>query len=207
MHDQSTTDAEEEDLAALESDRLEEEQPLYFKELAPRRRRRALSPLTLGLLAVLLSTGGFIIGVLVEKGQQSSGGDGSFARGSSPLAALRTASRRGPGGPVLGAGGATVGQVSYLSGRTLYVLDAEGNTLRVNTSSASQVTKTVSTRVDSIRPGETVIVTGPANKAGAIDAQTIRVGGPLGAGTTALFGGGAGQASDKGSGGPVLFGG
>jgi hypothetical protein len=61
------------------------------EELPPRPRRRVLTPLPLALLAALAIAGGFIAGVLVEKGQGGStsaagGGGGAFA---SRLAALR----------------------------------------------------------------------------------------------------------------------
>ena len=53
--------------------------------------------------------------------------------------------------------GATTGQVAYLSGSTLYVTNAEGNTIKVTTSPASTVTKTVKADVKGIHPGETVL--------------------------------------------------
>ena len=55
--------------------------------------------------------------------------------------------------------------------------NAEGNTVKVTTSPASTVTKTVKADVKGIHPGETVLVTGAAGANGAISAESIRVGG------------------------------
>ena len=108
-----------------------------------------------------------------------------------------------------GAGGlgATVGQVAYVSGSTLYVTNSEGNTVKVKTSDASTVSKTVKSDVKGIHPGETVIVTGSPGSNGAVQAEAIRVSeaGASG-GLGALFGGslrggsGGGQGSGASSG-------
>ncbi|MGA9286351.1 MAG: hypothetical protein WBV85_13020, partial [Solirubrobacteraceae bacterium] len=103
-----------------------------------------------------------------------------------------------------GAGGlgATVGQVAYVSGSTLYVTNTEGNTVKVKTSDASTVSKTVKSDVKGIHPGETVIVTGSASSGGAVQAESIRVSeaGASG-GLGALFGGGLrGGSGSQGSG-------
>jgi hypothetical protein len=201
-------------------------------ELPRRPRRRLLTPVPLSLLGVLLIACGFIAGVLVEKGQDSSSTSASGASGlASRFAALRSGAASGAstgrnatgagagafagGGAGPGGGAsATVGQVAYVSGDTLYVTNTEGNTVKVTTSVASTVTKTVKADVKGIHPGETVIVTGSAGANGAIDAESVRVseaggGGGLGA---ALFGGRGGSSSRRGSargggGEPALFGG
>jgi hypothetical protein len=214
-------------------------------ELPRRPRRRLLTPIPLALLAVLIVACGFIAGVLVEKGQTSgsSGGGASFA---SRLAALRGgassaggsatsgASTTGAGAAAgaglpgrvggssggTGAGGATAGQVAYISGSTLYVSTAEGNTIKVTTSAGSSVTKTVKASVKDVHPGETVLVTGTSGSNGAIIAESIRVGagaggglgallggaGASGAGTGARGSGGGGSSGSGGSGEPALFG-
>lgn len=196
-----------------------------IEELPPRPRRRLLAPVPLALAGVLLIACGFIAGVLIEKGQTSSGspGAGGAAGLASRFAALRGASGTGfgtsagasaaggsastVGGGGGGRGGATIGQVAYVEGHTLYVTDAEGNTLEVKTSPASTVTKTVKADVKGIRPGETVIVTGTSGSSGAIDAESIRVGGETG-GLGALFGArGAGTRGDSRGGGGTEAGG
>jgi hypothetical protein len=180
------------------------------EELPRRARRRLLTPIPVALALVLLTACGFIGGVLVEKGQLSPASASAAGAGaSSRFAALRGArsgagatstsgAARAPGSPGAGFGGststgnATVGQVAFIQGATLYVTDTEGTTVKVTTSSSSTVTKTVKTTVKSIHPGETVIVTGVAHAHGAISAESIRVGASVGGGGLgSLLGGGA----------------
>lgn len=189
---------------------IEQEQWLVdSQELPPRPRRRLLTPLPLALAGVLLIACGFVAGVLVEKGQtSSSGGSGTPAALSSRLAGLRSASSgssaRGSGGGAAGGfasrlgagGGATVGEVAYVHGSTLYVTNAEGNTVKVSTSEASTVSKTVKSSVKQVHPGETVTVIGEATSGGAILARSISVGSSSGLG--ALFGAGASGGSRAG---------
>jgi hypothetical protein len=211
----------------------QEDEWLQEDEELPRRpRRRLLTPVPLALLGVLLIACGFIGGVLVEKGQTSSGSTSAAASGlAARFAALRGAGA-GAGGSTSGAsaaagafasraggaggagfGGATSGTLAYLSGSTLYVTTGEGNTVKVTTSPATSVTKTVKANVQAIRPGETVTAIGATGADGAVTAESIRVG--AGAGAGASFGGsGAGGARRAGSGGsasgggePALFGG
>ena len=70
----------------------------------------------------------------------------------------------------------TAGTVAYLAGSTLYVTNAEGNTVKVTTSPATSVTKTVKASVKGIHPGETVTVTGASGANGAVSAESISVG-------------------------------
>jgi hypothetical protein len=204
-------------------------------ELPPRPRRRLLTPVPLALMGILAIVCGFIGGVLVEKGQSSpSSSTGGASSLASRFAALRgstgasagggasagrgvTGGSSSPGGGGFGGGaGATVGQVSYVSGDTLYVTNAEGDTVKVKTSAASSVTKTVKADVKGVHPGETVIVTGSAGANGAISAESIRVseagvsgglGALLGGGRGGSSGGAGGGSARGGSGEPALFGG
>ncbi len=199
-----------------------------FQALPPRPRRRLLAPAPLALLAVLSTACGFIAGVLVEKGQTSAGssGGGGAAGLASRFAALRSASGAssaaaaaagsGAGSGGVGAaggfaasgsgraGGATIGQVAYVDGGVLYVTTAEGNTVKVKTSAASTVTKTVNGAVKEIRPGETVLIAGATGAKGEVIAESIRIGGGAGAGLGAPLGG-SGRGSNGGSE-PALFG-
>jgi hypothetical protein len=193
-------------------------------EELPRRPRRRLfgvgaNPIFLALLGVLLIAGGFIGGVLVEKGETSSSSPTSGAAG---LASRFAALRRGAAGAGAGAGSAftggatgsnggfarpTAGTVAYLAGSTLYVTNAEGNTVKVTTSAGTSVTKTVKSSVKGIHPGEALTVTGATGPNGAVSAESISVG-TSGGGLAALFGGSGASSSStgKGSGEPSLFG-
>ena len=97
------------------------------------------------LLVVLLLAGGFFAGVEVEKGQSSSTASTASqpgsppcergrqerraARGTTRAAARISRRRRLPGAAGLG-GGLTTGEVSYVSGSTLYVTSGEGTPSR-----------------------------------------------------------------------------
>jgi hypothetical protein len=184
-------------------------------QLPPRPRRRLLAPAPLALLAVLLVACGFIAGVLIEKGQNGGSSAGSATSalasrlGAAGGAAARTAGGAGAAGsasatgtgPFAGrsAGSApTSGTVSYSANGTLYVTDGESHTVKVKTSAATTVTKTVTSSVHAIHPGETVTVTGKTEANGTVSAEAIRIGG-------SPFGGGGGSAAATG--GPALFGG
>jgi hypothetical protein len=203
------------------------------EELPRRPRRRLLTPAPLTLTAVLLIACGFIGGVLVEKGQSSStAGSGSGAVGgfASRFAALRSAAGgssatgAGPGAAAAGSGtssgaaaGAgftrpTAGTVAYLAGKSLYVTNSEGNTIKVTTSPATSVTKTVKSSVKGVHPGETVTIVGSSASNGTVSAESISVGsgGSALAGLFRRGGGSSGTAGSKssgsGSGEPALFG-
>jgi hypothetical protein len=171
-------------------------------ELASARpRRRLLSAPTVILAIVLFAVVGFLVGVKVEKGQLSSSGTGrtgaaTAATGASRRAggAARTGGAAGAataggaaGGFAAGGGGfgaaaggssaagpVTTGTVSSTSGTTLYVQDSQGNTIPVNTTQSTQVTRTVDAKPSQVHPGETVVVQGTTGPSGAINAVTIR---------------------------------
>jgi hypothetical protein len=197
-------------------------------ELPPRPRRRLLgtgaNPIFLALLGVLAIACGFIGGVLVEKGQTSSGSAAGGTAGlASRFAALRgrasaTTARSGAAGAAggffgagagAGAGRPTSGTVAYLAGSTLYVTNAEGNTVKVKTSAGTSVSKNVKASVTGIHPGETVTVTGAAAANGTVNAESISVGSSGGALSTLFGGSGARSSAGKTAGGgeQALFGG
>jgi hypothetical protein len=141
-------------------------------------------------------------------GGASGGGTGSGGTGSGSTGGGGFAGRLGGLG-----GSATIGEVSYISGSTLYVTNSEGNTVKVATSPASSITKTVKADLHGIHPGETVVVRGTKGSGGVVSAESISVGGGGGGGLASLFGGGGGRGAgggpggSSGSGGPALFGG
>ncbi len=135
------------------------------------------------------------------------------SRGGEPAS---TASGGAFGAAAASRAGATVGEVAFVSGRTLYVRTAEGNTVKVRTSPASSVSKTVKSSVRAIHPGETVLVSGSSAANGTVEAESIRVGsigglgglfgragGDGGGGSGGARGGGTGSAA---GGEPALFG-
>jgi hypothetical protein len=161
------------------------------EEMPARPRRKLLSPLPVTLLVVLLVACGFFAGVEVEKGQSSAGTSSGFPAG---LSALRSAAAAGtskstsgapsgfPGassggapGTGFSAGGLTTGEVSYVNGSTLYVTNTEGNTVKVKAPIGTTVTKTVSTSMHSVHPGDTVVVRGSQDKNGSVTASSVSV--------------------------------
>lgn len=198
---------------------LEEDQ-----ELPRRPRRRLIAPIPVALLAVLLIAGGFIAGVEVEKGQgnptggRSAAGAGAFASRAGGAATGRAGFSRASGSTTSGsaaaggasgsggfAGGVTAGEVSYLQGSILYVENIQGNTIKVNTSAASKITKTVATKVSSIHPGETVVVLGEPGSNGSISATSVSVGAGATPGAQRVSGGASTGSTSSGSE-PALFG-
>jgi hypothetical protein len=189
------------------------------EDLPRRPRRRLLAPVPVALLVALLTACGFIGGVLVEKGSATSTAGASGPTGAARFAGLRGAGAGGgaasaggggaAGGAAAGSGGAgaaaTAGTVAFIQGSTLYVTNAEGNTVKVKTSAASSVSKTTKSSVTAIHPGESVVITGGSSTNGTVTAESIRVGGT---GATSLFGGagGGGGASATATGAPALFG-
>jgi hypothetical protein len=186
--------------------------------LAARRRRRL--PLVTAALAVgVIAAAAFIGGVEIQKhyggssGTGTAGGTGAFAAARSRAAAGGTSTGAARGG-FGAAAGVTAGTVTVIKGKTLYVTDTSGNTVKVTTSAASRVTKTVSSTValSSIKPGSTVVVQGTTQKNGNIAASSISLGtGGAGFGAGSGFFGRSGRGSSSGgttsSGGATGFGG
>ncbi|HEY7961171.1 MAG TPA: hypothetical protein VID29_04535 [Solirubrobacteraceae bacterium] len=217
-------DYDAEQAAALDHDAEPQEEWLEQPEDLPRRpRRRVLAPIPAVLLVVLLVAAGFLAGVEVQKGQGSSASSGGLPAGLAALrgsgagtgasSGARTNSGGGaglfgggggafPGGRGL-AGGLTAGEVSYVSGSTLYVTSAEGNTVKVSAPKGTKVSKTVSTNVHSIHPGDTVIVRGIQSGRGGVTASSITVssaGSATGTGSSSGSSGGGGPQQLFGSG-------
>jgi len=85
--------------------------------------------------------------------------------------------------------------VSYVSGNTLYVVTGEGNTVKVSAPAGTKVSKTVSTTVHSIHPGDTVVVQG-SQSGGSVKASSITVGS---GGSSSSAGSSTGSSSAGGS--------
>jgi len=169
-------------------------------------RRRKLPRLTLALTVALVSAGAFIGGAEAQKHLGSSSSSGN-AGASSFASRFRGGATSGTGATF--AGGATIGTVTAIKGATLYVTDTSGNTVKVTTSAASQVSKTVQGTVKDVLPGESVVIRGTSQKNGTIAASSISLGG---AGAGGFGGGGAtgfgsGGSKSNSNGGATGFGG
>ncbi|HUH81634.1 MAG TPA: hypothetical protein VLZ06_09945 [Solirubrobacteraceae bacterium] len=182
----STHDTSVDDTAALEYEPETDEDWFEDEELPRRPRRRLLGPIPAVLLAIILLAGGFLAGVEVQKNE---GGSSTSGSGLAGLAALRgAAGGKGStgsgsssgfpgfgGGGGLAGGGVTTGEVSYVDGNTLYVTSAEGNTVKVSVPRGTNVSKTVSTDVHSVHPGDTVLVRGSQSGNGKVTASSVSI--------------------------------
>jgi hypothetical protein len=201
-----------------EADEDNAQWPEESEELPRRPRRRLLTPISMALVAALLVAVGFIAGVRMEKGQTTSSssagaGGGQEARfaalkgGQSGPGAVPGAAAAGPPTGFPGSGGSasgtlTTGEVSYVRGGTLYVANGQGNTVKVTASTGAKVTKTVTTKVPNINPGDTVIVQGSQGTKGSITASSISVS----TSATGSSSSGSGASSSGDSGASALFG-
>jgi hypothetical protein len=166
----------------IESEPPEEEYVAYdddfgADETLPGRPRRVLvNRYSAGLVAVLIGAACFYGGVRVEKSKVSS----TAATSGTGLAGLAarfgaasgtgSAATAGTGGRTRGG---TSGTISTISGDTVYLTEASGNTVKVKLSSATTLTKTVSVSKRSLYPGDTVSVTGSTGSGGTVSATAI----------------------------------
>jgi len=190
-------------------------------ELPPRPRARFFTPLTVVLMLIVFAACGFVGGVLVQKNQGSSTTGFTAASTSSRFGAGATGASgasgaRGGfgsrfaslfGGGAAGAGTA-IGTVTDISGNKLYVTTAAGTMTEVITTPESKITKSESVGRNSIRPGDSVVVTGVTGNTGALTASTVTDSGSAGTSSSSagssLFGS-SGTTSTSGS--ASLFGG
>jgi hypothetical protein len=192
-------------------------------ELPPRPRARLLTPLTVLLMLALFAACGFVGGVLVEKQQQPTAtvaGAAASARlgagaGGATGAAGATGAFGGRSGSLLGGGAsrATIGTVTNIDGRKLFVTTAAGTMVEVLTTPESKINKSVSVGSNSVHPGDSVVVSGIKASNGTVTASSVSDSGSASSasGISSLFGAGGtgtGTGSTTSSGGSTsLFGG
>jgi hypothetical protein len=180
------------------ADEPDDDVALELEALALRRRRK-MPRVTLALAVAVVGAGAFIGGAEAQKHLGSSASSGANGNAAGNLAA-----RFGKAGQATFGGAGTAGTVTAIKGSTLYVTDASGNTVKVRTSAATQVTKTVTGKVKDIRPGDTLVVRGSKGRNGVIAADSISLGGAgaisFGGGPTGANGGATGFGGSKGGG-------
>jgi len=179
------------------------------EELPRRARARLLTPLTVLLMLVLFAACGFIGGVLVQKQQQTTatvvGAAASTRLGTGATGA--SGASGGFGGrfsSLLGGGAgsrATVGTVTNIDGRKLFVTTAAGTMVEVVTTPASKITKSVSVGSKSVHPGDSVVVSGIKANNGTVTASSVSDSGSGGSasGISSLFGAASGSGTPTGS--------
>jgi hypothetical protein len=159
-------------------------------ELPQRRRRSGVTPAMAILAAVFLAALGFIGGAQVQKAR---GDDASTA---APTAFRQAGGAAGAAGGQEQAASFTAGTVKSKRGGTLYVETQDGTTVRVTTAGETEVVRTAKGTVDSVHPGDTVVVQG-AQKDGAVKASRVTAT-ASGVSTGGFGGGGARPGSSQG---------
>jgi hypothetical protein len=155
---------------------LPEDDDEWLREsLAPRRRWPRL---TLVLAAAAVAAIAFMAGVLIEKNYfagSSSGGAATGGGGFRRFAGLSGAGTTGASGSQL-VSSVTIGQVKVINGKTIYVTDTTGNTVKVVLTASSRLTAQQQVKIKALHPGDTVTVRGAAGAGGTIQATTVAIG-------------------------------
>jgi hypothetical protein len=198
--------------------------PDYFADdgetlVLPRRRGFSRSNIVLAVLTI--GAGAFLVGAEVQKHWGVSSGSSGTGSGFAGFAARRagasgTSTTSGSASRgAFGGGGFTAGSVIAIKGNVLYITDTSGNTVKIVAPTTTRVSRTVTSSVKAINPGDTVVVTGTAQKNGEIEATSITLGGAgggfgggrfEGGGATGFGGGGSGSSGANGNGGATGFG-
>jgi hypothetical protein len=93
-------------------------------------------------------------------------------------AAAAGGGRAGGAGLPFGAGGGgggapSFGTVSSVGGRTLFLSDTSGNTVKVKLPSSTKISKSLPVSRHSIHPGDTVVIQGVKNSSGTLVAASV----------------------------------
>lgn len=190
-----------------------EDEPQQPLELPGRPRRRLLNRRSAALLALLACGAGFYGGVRVEKSQLATSSSaarsfspptagGSTTRSSSAATGSGTSGTRSSspsgfpaGGGIPGAafgGDASIGTISSVDGKTVYITEASGDVVEVTLSSATKITKSIGVSKRSLHPGDAVVIQGAKNANGTLSATSVS---DSGASNTAASGGSTNSSS------------
>ena len=163
------------------------------------KRERLFTRATWVLVALLIGGGSFALGAHLKKTPAAAAATGAAAQSQTNAqtagrgtAATNGAAATNAGNAGGGFGGATVGQITKIDGNTIYVQDAQGNTVTVSTTPTTPINVAKAGTLADLTTGETVVVQGTAGTGGAMTATSISAGSAFGArGATAGRGGGA----------------
>jgi len=151
--------------------------PEHDAQVTPGRpRRRFLNRKSAALAAAITCIAGFLAGVEIEKSQLSNTATATAATSSGAAGASGGAGAGARAGFLGGAGGggnASIGTIASVNGKTIYLTDSSGNTVKVTLSSATKITKSTPVSKTSVRPGDTVVIQGLKNSNGTITATSV----------------------------------
>ncbi|MFD0275757.1 hypothetical protein ACFVHB_17890 [Kitasatospora sp. NPDC127111] len=177
--------------------------------------RRKLPWLTLGLAGGVIAATAFAGGVWYQQGHGANGSGRAVAAGGtqqqprgSATGGFGNGTRRngqgggqgngqggGPGGGQGGGqGGFTRGTVKAVDGNTVYLTDANGNTVKVTTGDATKVQLNKEGKVTDLLPGQSVTVVGTPDANGGYNATQL-VEGATGFGAGGFGGGNRGPSA------------
>ena len=144
------------------------------------RRSRGSTRSTIALFVMFGISAGFLVGVLIGKdhGNSSStdGGADSFAALAQQFGgagAAPGAGGGGAGGGGAGFGGGTTGQIKLVDGTNIYVVDAQGNTVKVSTTPSSTISTSQPSTLSALQLGDNVVVRGTTGSDGTVTATSI----------------------------------
>jgi hypothetical protein len=160
----------------------------FETDVLPVRRRPRLPIVTALLVLAAIAAAAFVGGVEIQKHYGASSASTSAASGAAGATrgggfagfAGRGATRGrafggfGGGGAGAAGGTTTAGLVTLIKGSTLYVTDFTGNTIKVSTPKGLRVSKTVTSSVKNIHPGDSVVVVATKTKGGYV-ARSVTV--------------------------------
>jgi len=182
-------------------DEYEYEDDGFAETLPVRPKRPFLTKWSAALMSLMLAAVGFFVGVRVEKAKipASSGGASAFASALAGATGKGATSRAGAAGGAGGfasrfAGGAggfggaagndTVGSVSSVNGKTIYVTETSGDTVKVKLTGQTTITKSESVKSSKVFPGDEVVIAGTKASGGTVDATTLTDSGARSTGST-----------------------
>ena len=156
-----------------------------------------VQPLTALLGVVLVATLGIWGGAELQQRH------GSTAAAASPFGLSPTGfpggGRGNFPGNLSGAGNATTGTVTVISGKTLYLTSSSGASVKVKLTGKTTYTRTAKTASTGLKPGDTAIVQGSKNSAGVTVATSVTATAKGVTATTGRFPGGFAPTSGTGS--------
>lgn len=153
-----------------------------WPERGPRKGIRMSVP-SVVLFAALVALGGIWGGAALQRSHGSS--SGTSAAASSFASLLRGRGATGGGG-LAGAGGATTGTVTEVSGSTLYVTNSSGDLVKVTVAPSVSVNRNAKSSLASLQVGDTVVVEGTKASDGSVTATSVSA---TAAGVTSPFAG------------------
>jgi hypothetical protein len=135
--------------------------------------------------------------------QKRHGGSSSAATASGLPTGFpgRFGDRTGSAGTGTAGTGLTVGTVTVISGKTLYLTSTSGAIIKAKLTGTTTYTRTAKTTKSGLKPGDTAIVRGAKNAAGVVVATSVTATAKGVSSATGGFPGGLGNAP-TGSGGP-----